>query len=320
MPEPDLKQYSVRQDAAKPIAVTAEAKSVARDEWKTTLLDYLTLAKPEITFLVSISALAGFVLGSPNGIDGWTLCWALIGIPMVSAGGCALNHYKERVHDASMKRTASRPLPAGRIQPEAARNYGYILIGAGLAVLCPLTNPLTGVLAAITVALYLYVYTPLKRVTPYNTIIGTIPGALPALGGWTAATGNLSVGGWSIFLILLAWQMPHFLSLAWMYRKDYERAGFQMWTVGDESGTRTTYLTFVFSVLMIGASVLPALLDLSGPLYLTGSIVLGAWFMIPVISFCRSKSVQHAKMVLKASVKYIPLLLLLIVIDRLINL
>ncbi len=287
-----------------------------RIDWKQLLLDYLTLSKPEITFLVTISALAGFLLGSPNGVDGWTLCWALIGIPLVSGGGGALNHYLERTHDRSMRRTSSRPLPAGRIRPESARTFGYVLIAAGLAILCPLTNPLTGILAAISVALYLYVYTPMKRITSYNTLVGTIPGALPALGGWTAATGNLDLGGWAIFLILLAWQMPHFLSLAWMYRKDYERAGFRMWTVGDETGTRTTRLTLAFTILMIGASILPWILNLSGTVYLIGSLILGAWFMISVTRFCLSKSVQDARLVLMGSVKYIPLLLLLIVVDR----
>lgn len=302
------------------IAVPTDAVSVRRLARNQRLLDYLSLAKPEITFLVTISALAGFVLGSTTGMDGWTLCWTLIGIPLVSAGGGALNHYLERTHDGAMRRTSTRPLPAGRIRPEEARNFGCVLIGLGLAVLCPLTNPLTGVLAALAVALYLYVYTPMKRVTPYNTLVGTIPGALPALGGWTAATGNLDIGGWAIFMILLAWQMPHFLSLAWMYRKDYERAGFAMWTVGDESGVRTTRLTLSFSILMIAASVYPWFLNLSGPIYLTGALFLGAWFMIPVIKFVRSKSVHDARLVLKASVKYIPILLLLIVVDRLVGL
>ncbi|GMQ80671.1 MAG: heme o synthase [Rhodothermia bacterium] len=324
MPEPKTNKLLGTTESREAIAIPATSPSVSspisspplRVVWKQRLVDYVSLAKPEITFLVTISALAGFVLGSANGLDGWTLGWALIGISLVSAGGGALNHYLERTHDRVMRRTSSRPLPSGRIRPESARTFGYVLIAVGLSILCPLTNPLTGVLAAISVALYLYVYTPLKRITPYNTIVGTIPGALPALGGWTAATGNLDVGGWAIFMILLAWQMPHFLSLAWMYRKDYERAGFSMWTVGDETGTRTTRLTLAFSILMIAASVVPWMLNLSGTVYVTGSLILGAWFMIPVIKFCLSKSVHDARLVLMGSVKYIPLLLLLIFVDR----
>jgi len=308
-----------RADAESSVAATTVAKTVDEIAWKSRLLDYVQLTKPEITFLVTISALAGFVLGSPGRIDGWTLYWALIGIPLVSAGGAVLNHYRERSQDALMRRTASRPLPAGRIQPEHARFYGYVLIGAGLAILCPLTNPLTGVLAAVAVALYLYIYTPLKQITPYNTLVGTIPGALPALGGWTAATGNLGSGGWAIFAVLICWQMPHFMSLAWMYRKDYERAGFAMWTNDDVNGTKTVALMTTFSALMVAASIVPWLLDLSGWLYLGGSLVLGSWFLWLVYNFSMSKSVQDARLVLKGSIWYIPILLLLVVIDRLIG-
>ncbi len=279
--------------------------------------DYVQLIKPEITFLVVISALAGFVLASTDGISGWTLFWALIGISLTSAGGSALNHYLERDLDAQMKRTAARPLPSGRVSPKSARIFGYVLVGFGLAILCPLCNPLTGVLAAVAVVLYLYVYTPLKRVTPYNTLIGTIPGALPALGGWTAATGNIGAGGLAIFAVLVFWQMPHFMSLAWMYRKDYERAGYRMWTIDDADGKRTVFLTVLFSIAMVLASLLPVVLSLSGLSYLIGASVLGFWFMLPVVRFARSKSVQDARSVLKASVLYIPLLLLLIVADRL---
>ena len=279
--------------------------------------DYAQLIKPEITFLVVISALAGFVLASTDGISGWTLFWALIGISLTSAGGSALNHYQERDLDAQMKRTAARPLPSGRIRPETARNFGYILVASGLAILCPLCNPLTGALAAVAVVLYLYVYTPLKRVTPYNTLIGTIPGALPALGGWTAATGNIGAGGLAIFAVLVFWQMPHFMSLAWMYRKDYERAGYRMWTIDDADGKKTIFLTVLFSIAMVLASLLPVVLSLSGLPYLIGASVLGFWFMLPVVRFARSKSVRDARAVLKASVLYIPLLLLLIVADRL---
>lgn len=306
-------------DEPSAVATTAIPGVVAKTAWRSRLRDYIQLTKPEITFLVTISALAGFVLGSPGGIDGWTLCWALIGIPLVSAGGAVLNHHQERFLDARMRRTASRPLPTGRVHPEHARAYGYVLIGTGLAILCPLTNPLTGVLAAIAVALYLYVYTPLKQITPYNTLIGTIPGALPALGGWTAATGSLGNGGWAIFAVLLCWQMPHFMSLAWMYRKDYERAGFAMWTIHDSNGTKTVALMTTFSALMVAASIVPWLLDLSGWLYLIGSLVLGIWFLSLVYTFSATRSVQNARLVLKGSIWYIPILLLLVVIDRLIG-
>ncbi len=283
---------------------------------KTLLADYISLTKPEITFLVTLSALAGFILASSGNIDGWTLFWTLLGIPLVSAGGAALNHVSEIDFDATMKRTAARPLPSGRILPEHARYFGYGLIVLGLSVLCPLANPLTGVLAAVSVSLYLYVYTPLKRITPYNTLVGTIPGALPALGGWTAATGGFGPGGWAIFAVLLFWQMPHFMALAWMYRKDYQRAGYRMWTIGDEEGNLTSALMIGFSILMILSSLAPAALSLTGPIYLAGAILLAFWFAFPVIHFSKTRSVQDAKKVLMATVYYIPLLLLLIIADR----
>jgi protoheme IX farnesyltransferase len=282
-------------------------------------LDLISLTKPEITFLVTLSALAGFILGSGNSIDGWTLLWALVGIPLVSSGGAALNHYAERDFDAQMKRTLSRPLPAGRISPDQVRFFGYTLIAAGLAILCPLTNPLTGVLASVSVVLYIYIYTPLKRRTSYNTLVGAIPGALPALGGWTAATGHFGAGGWVIFALLVFWQVPHFMALAWMYKKDYERAGYKMWSVGDHEGHRTVGLMIGFSILMIVTSFLPSWLSLTGIIYSLGAGALGLWFTFPIYRFSRSRSVQDARLVLKATVYYIPLLLLLIVADRLIG-
>lgn len=282
--------------------------------------DWLTLTKPEITFLVTISSLAGFILGSGDAIAGWTLLWAMIGIPLTSAGGAVLNHVIEREHDAVMKRTAKRPIPAGRIQPDHAMWFGLGLVAAGLGVLCPLTNPLTGVLAALTVVLYLFVYTPLKRRSTLNTLVGTIPGALPALGGWTAATGGFGWGGWALFGVLLCWQMPHFFSLAWMYRQDYARAGYEMLPVAEPDGRSLVRQTVAFSVGMIGFSVVPVLLGISGAAYLAAALLLGAWFMLPVMRFACTRSVQHARGVLKASVMYIPLLLAAIVIDRLLAL
>lgn len=283
---------------------------------QTLALDYLSLTKPEITFLVTLSALAGFILASGDDLDGFRLLWTLIGIPLVAAGGAALNHLAEIEFDATMKRTSARPLPAGRILPHRAKWFGIGLVTLGLSILCPLANPLTGVLGALSVLLYLYVYTPLKRITPYNTLVGAIPGALPALGGWTAATGSLGPGGWAIFALLLFWQMPHFMALAWMYRKDYDRAGYRMWSIGDEKGRLTATIMVGFTALMFMSSFLPVLLSLAGVVYLIGAILLAGWFTLPVLRFCRSKSVQDARKVLKASVLYIPLLLLLIVADR----
>ena len=301
-----------------PESISTSSTTIASNvpaTWK----DWVTLTKPEITFLVAISALAGFVLGSPEGIHVWKLIWAMIGISMASAGGCALNHYLERGFDATMKRTALRPIPAGRIGADSAKWYGLILVAGGVGILCPLTNPLTGILAAGTVALYLFVYTPMKRTTVWNTLVGTIPGALPVLGGWTAASGSIGLGGWALFGVLLCWQMPHFFSLAWMYKKDYENGGFVMLPGKDENGDATAFQMVAFSIGMIVFSIIPVVLGLSSWIYLIGALALGIWFLIPVLRFHFTRSVFQARAVLKASVMYIPLLLAAIVLDRLIG-
>ncbi|GIV58434.1 MAG: protoheme IX farnesyltransferase [Rhodothermaceae bacterium] len=300
-PAPDL-----LADPALPAAVTTPP-------WR----DYLTLTKPEIAFLVALSALAGFFLAPASAFDGWTLLAALVGITLTAGGSGALNHYLERDLDTRMRRTARRPIATGRMAPETARTFGLVLVAAGLALLCPLTNPLTGVLAALTVVLYLYVYTPLKRVTKYNTLVGTLPGALPALGGYTAATGEFGMAGWLLFAVLLCWQMPHFFALAWMYRKDYARAGYAMLPVVEPSGRSTTRQTLGFTVLMIVASLALPLTGAVGWLYTAGALGLGVWFLRPVLRFYVDTTAYRARRVLMASVGYIPLLVACIVADRL---
>lgn len=301
---------SPQAEAAAPVLVEAARVSTP---WR----DYLTLAKPEISFLVAVTALAGFLFGSPDGLDGSKLLALLTGVVLTSAGSGALNHYYERDLDRRMRRTARRPLATGRISPGAARNFGMGLVALGLAILCPLTTPLTGVLAAVTVALYLYVYTPLKRKTKHNTLVGTIPGALPALGGFAAATGTLGAGGWALFAVLVCWQMPHFFALAWMYRKDYARAGYAMLPVVEPDGVSTVRQTVFFSVLMIAASLVPTALGIAGGLYFAGALALGLWFLRPVLRFFYFRTVQDARRVLMATIIYIPVLVALIGLDKL---
>lgn len=282
------------------------------------LADYWALAKPEISFLVTISAGAGFMLGTPGALDGLTLLITLVGVWLCAGGAGALNHYLERDLDAQMKRTRDRTLPSGRVSPEAARTYGFALIAAGVALICPLVNPLTAVLALLSVGLYLLVYTPLKRKTKYNTLIGTIPGALPALGGYTAATGTLGAGGWALFAILATWQMPHFLSLGWMYRHDYARGGYKMLPVVEPEGASTARQTVLFTALLLVASVLPFFVSTMGWIYLAGTLPLGLWFLVAALRFARERTGYRARHVLKVSIYYIPLLTALIVLDWLI--
>ena len=281
------------------------------------LRDYWTLCKPEISLVVVLSSVAGFLLGTPGNVDLLTLSSLIVGVFLTSGGVGALNQYFERDFDASMRRTAARPIPAGRVSPAAAFRFGTLLVIAGVGLLCPLTNPLTGILAAATALLYVFVYTPLKRTTTLNTIVGTVPGALPALGGWTAATGNMDLGGWILFAILVAWQMPHFLSLAWMYRKDYARAGYRM--TPSVHGLRSTMIqTIGWSLALIPLGVWPWLVGLTGAPYGIGALLLGVWFQLPVYRFWRRPSSVTARQVLLASVAYIPALLLLLIADRLV--
>ncbi len=292
----------------------AESPAVPlRAAWK----DWIELTKPEISFLVGISTVAGFMLGGTGGVAWATLGWAVLGVTLASAGGCALNHYLERDLDTQMKRTASRPLPSGRIEPTHAAWFGTALVAAGVCILCPLTNPLTGIMAGGTVALYLFVYTPMKRYTSLNTFVGTIPGALPALGGYTAATGTFGASGWVMFAILVCWQIPHFYALAWMYRTDYARGGHQMLSVTRPDGKALLTNVVVFTALMIGASLLPFWLGSGSVLYLAGAALLGLAFSRSVYRFGILMTNASARQLLKATVYYIPALVLLIVLDRL---
>lgn len=277
--------------------------------------DFLVLAKPEISSVVTLSAFAGFLIGSPTGIDGWLLLWSMLGTALCAGGVGMLNQVFERTYDAQMKRTAERPLPAGRVDPKIARRVGILLVCGAIGLLCPLVNALTAFLAALTVGLYLFVYTPLKRVTKWNTLIGTVPGALPALGGYTAATGHLGAGGWAVFGILAFWQMPHFLSLAWMYRKDYARGDYAMLPVVEPKGDSTAAQMMGFAALLIPVSVVPTLVGAAGWIYGVGVVPLGLWFLGTTIAFDEERTGQKARRVLKASVVYIPVLVTLLMVD-----
>lgn len=298
--------------------VVRTATAAAATSSPSTVRDWVELTKPEITFLVAISSLAGFVLGSPGPVDWLRLAALVAGVVLSSAGGSTLNHVFERSLDGEMRRTASRPLPSGRIAPAAALRFGVVLVAAGLAVLCPLVNPLTGVLAALTVLVYVFVYTPLKRVTAWNTLVGTIPGALPALGGWTAATGGFGPTGWAVFAVLVCWQVPHFFSLAWMYRQDYARARYAMLPVIAPGGTSTVVHVLVFSVLTAVASLLPWRFGDAGPVYAAGIVPLALTWVPSLTAFARTRSNTDARRVLMATIWYIPAWVVLIVLDRLV--
>ena len=274
------------------------------------------LTKPRIVAMVLVAAALGFHLGGQGGADLALLGLTLLGTALTASGSGVLNHYLERDVDALMRRTRSRPLPAGEVPPSAALSLGFLLILGGQVVLVLGVNLLTAWLALLTAFLYVVVYTPLKRLTWLNTSLGSIPGALPPVGGWAAATGGLDAGAWVLFAILFAWQHPHFYAIAWIFREDYRRGGFHMLPVLEEDGRRTCRHILAFSLMLLAFSVLPATLGMSGMLYGAGALVLGLLMLAPGVTLARSRSIGDARRLLRASVLYLPLLFLLSIVDR----
>ena len=274
------------------------------------------LTKPRIVAMVLVATALGFHLGGQGGPDVAILALTLLGTALTASGSGVLNHYLERDVDALMRRTRSRPLPAGDLQPSTALSLGFLLILGGQIVLVLGVNLLTAWLGLLTAFLYVVIYTPLKRLTWLNTSLGSIPGALPPVGGWAAATGGLDTGAWVLFAILFAWQHPHFYAIAWIFRDDYRRGGFRMLPVLEEHGHRTCRHILAFSLLPLACSVLPTALGTSGMLYGAGALVLGLLLLAPGVTLARSRATSDARRLLRASVLYLPLLFLLSIVDQ----
>ncbi len=278
--------------------------------------DLRELLKPGISLFVTVTAAAGYLFGTAGPIDLVRLVALLVGTALTAGGSGALNHWMERTYDAQMKRTERRPLPGGRISPGAVLAYGLAALALGLAVLITFVNPLTTSLAALTAAAYLAVYTPMKRWSTLNTLVGAVPGALPALGGFAAATGTLGAAGWAIFTILFLWQLPHFMALAWMYREDYARGGFVMLPVVQPDGRSTALVALSAALLLLIAGVVPAAMGVTGWLYLAGMAGLGTWFTLPAFSFYNEPTDARARRLLLASIVYVPAFFALVVLDH----
>jgi protoheme IX farnesyltransferase len=277
---------------------------------------YLELTKPRITFLIVLTAAAGFALASSAHIDYIGLLRSMLGIALLSSGIATINQYMERDLDALMRRTANRPLPSGRLLPAEALAFGVSLIVLAEIYLAVLVNPLTALLGLTVIAGYLFGYTPLKTRTTLSTMVGAFPGAVPPLIGWAAARGTIGLEAWVLFAILFLWQFPHFLAIAWMYREDYTRAGILMLPVVEPDGRVTAQQIVVYTILLLPVSLLPTVLGVSGKVYLYGAIVLGLLFLYSSVRAAFSKSRQEARRLLLASVIYLPLLFILMVLDR----
>jgi protoheme IX farnesyltransferase len=295
---------------------TATVAGIARQTLRERLSAYLELTKPRITFLIVLTSAAGFCLASRGNLNYLVFSNAMIGIALLSSGIATLNQFIERDLDGLMRRTADRPLPSGRLLPWEALFFGAALTVGAEIYLLVLVNPLTAVLGLTVIAGYLFAYTPLKTRTSLSTMVGAFPGAVPPLIGWTAARGDISLEAWVLFAILFLWQFPHFLAIAWMYREDYGRAGILMLPVVEPEGRVTGQQIVVYTVMLLPVSLLPTLLGLSGRIYFYGACVLGLLFLCSSIRAAVSKSRQSARQLLLASVIYLPLLFILMVLNR----
>jgi heme o synthase len=288
--------------------------AVQEKSWAAVFAD---LIKARLTTLVLLTTLVGFYLGWRGAMNYLLMFHTLFGTALVAAGAAALNQWLERDYDAKMRRTASRPLPSGRMQPATVVILGGVMSVLGLAYLAVAVNSLTSVLGAVTLISYLFIYTPLKRMTWTNTLVGAIPGALPPLMGWTAARNELGGEGWALFAILAFWQLPHFFAIAWLYRDEYARAGFVMLPNIDADGRRTAQQSVSNTIALVIASLLPFVLGMSGRIYLAAALVLGAGFLLCAIQFSRQLTQARARQLFIASILYLPLLLTAMVCDKL---
>lgn len=274
------------------------------------------LFKARLTALVLLTTTLGFYFGARDGIGGMLFWETLAATALLASGAAALNQYLERDADALMERTRRRPLPSGRVTPAMALQVGVAMSVAGMLWLTFRVNPLTGLLGTLTLASYLFVYTPLKRVTTWNTMVGAVPGALPPLMGWTAATGELGAGGWALFTILFFWQLPHFMAIAWMYRDDYARGGFRMLPVVDPEGRRTGMTAVRHTVALMAFSLAPVALGLAGRWYAGVAMAMGVAFLACAVVFAARLTRESARRLFLASILYLPVLLSVLVADR----
>ena len=285
--------------------------------YPTRLSAYIALTKPDVSFLVLMTTGAGFYMGARGPIPWLHMLHVIFGTMMIAAGTAALNHYIERESDRYMRRTASRPLPSGQLTPAEALRFGLALALAGAIDLYFTAGYAASLLGVFTSLSYLLAYTPLKKRTVWATYIGAIPGAIPPMIGWTAATGKLDTGAWLLFAILFVWQFPHFHAISWMYREDYARAGILMLPVVDKDGTRTFRQIILYAASLVAVSLLPAIMGFAGVLYFFGALVTCTGLVQVCLWAATDKTNTRAKWLMHATVLHIPILLGLMMYDKL---
>ena len=280
----------------------------------TAIQDLVALTKPRLNFLVVATSAAGYYMGAAGAVTALPMVQAVAGTALVAAGAATLNQVHERDTDALMGRTRLRPLPDGRVSPHEAQIFGSALALSGLLALA-FTNMLAALLALTTLVVYLVIYTPLKRRTPGATLVGAVPGALPPLIGWTAASGSASFGGWTLFAIVFFWQIPHFMAIAWMFRDDYRKAGFPMLPVIEPNGARAGRQALAYSLVLLPVSLLPTAAGVSGWGYFWTALILGAAIVILAARFASRRTDPSARALFYGSITYLPLIWIAMILD-----
>jgi protoheme IX farnesyltransferase len=279
--------------------------------------DYPELLKIRLTMLVLMTTAVGYFMGAVPPVSYLRLFHVVFGTAWVAAGAAALNQWWERKVDALMHRTRQRPVPAGRMRPAEALAVGSLLSAAGIMYLAITCNAFTAVLASMTFVIYIFAYTPLKLVTSFNTLVGTIPGALPPVIGWVAARGRIDPGAWSLFTIMVLWQLPHFFAISWMFREDYARAGFQMISNDDTRADRSASQSVLFAMMLLVVGGLPAFVGIVSQIFVPIELLLGGWYLAMAMRFLQKRTARSARALFVTSIAYLALLLGALVFTKL---
>jgi protoheme IX farnesyltransferase len=296
--------------------VKAGADVAALPAARSRVHDFVALAKPRLNFLVVVSALAGYIMAGGDTANAVRLVLMLAGTALVACGASAFNQVIEREPDGLMKRTRLRPVPDGRLQPGEALVFATVMSAGGLLVLAAGVNLLSAVVAGATLLTYALIYTPLKRRSSFSTVVGAIPGALPPVIGWAAASGSLSPGAWILFGIVFLWQLPHFLAIAWIYREDYARAGFPMLPVVEPDGRSTGRQAMLYCAALLPVSLAPTLVGMTGTAYFAAALVLSLLFLVLTVKFARTRAVRDARRLFFGSIIYLPILWIVMIAGR----
>ncbi len=297
---------------------TTQNKILNERSFQAVIADYFQLTKPGIAMAVLMSMLMGFIIGSNGSVDVLLMLHAIFGTFLIASGTSAHNMFMERNFDGLMKRTEQRPLPQQRIPAKNGMIFSLILIFTGLTYLVLVVNPVAGLVSFATTLIYLAAYTPLKRVSAFNILVGAVPGALPPVGGWAAASGTITEPGmWLLFSIVLLWQIPHVMAIAWKYKDDYSGAGFKMLPKNDETGKKTAFYGLICNLLLIPLSVAIFTFGLGGIIFLVSSIALAIFYLWYGIKFVQQRSMINARKLMFASIAYLPLFWVVLFIDRL---